>query len=475
MEYEDITILNDDGICLSTSLQEETVRRVLKDSTLHTEQDVRRWTSLLKNSASYGGCSTGNRVSLLTDSTEAWREIIKCIDGSTERVWMEVYIFDMSTIAKRIAHALKRAAIRGCDVILVVDYVGSMNMGSSAIKELRNVGVKVIQFNPVYSTISSIFLRDHRKVLITDSIGFSGSLNVSKDCAATRDEEKPHFFDVHAKLEGPCVADLANIFRDSLKVSGANVLRGPIPVCQIDLSDDEEDSYVQILQSNVPYNVRSIQRVLSNVVSQASYSVWIASPYFMPPGFLRRALNRSIWSGADVKVLLSGNSDVPLDVSASTYVAKKLLTKKLHVPGGRSYAPPDVYFHHDQHMHAKFCVVDGLCSFIGSYNWDRYSSRRNLEVVISVFDNKTAKELRRIHDEKVCDSLKFLKSTWRQFSIFERMMSRCAYVAVKVSGKNIMDGLSQSRSSRRRAVQIHNFLELIAAEHISTGMMWGFQ
>ena len=34
----------------------------------------------------------------------------------------------------------------------------------------------------------------------------------------------------------------------------------------------------------------------------------------------------------------------------------------------------------EQHMHAKLMVIDGYFSTVGSFNWDRLSSRRNLEV-----------------------------------------------------------------------------------------------
>lgn len=34
------------------------------------------------------------------------------------------------------------------------------------------------------------------------------------------------FYDVHAKLQGPCVADLAEVFRDSLKEAGYLVKNG---------------------------------------------------------------------------------------------------------------------------------------------------------------------------------------------------------------------------------------------------------
>ena len=62
--------------------------------------------------------------------------------------------------------------------------------------------------------------------------------------------------------------------------------------------------------------------------TQATRSLHVGSAYFMPPGFLRRALLQQIKGRhIDVLLLLSGDSDVWCDVPATTYLAQKLLVR----------------------------------------------------------------------------------------------------------------------------------------------------
>ena len=49
--------------------------------------------------------------------------------------------------------------------------------------------------------------------------------------------------------------------------------------------------------------------------------------------------------------------------------------------------------------HAKHMCVDGVFSTIGSFNFDLYSARRNLEVGVAVFDRNFALKMQ---EHSVC-------------------------------------------------------------------------
>ncbi|PHJ20485.1 phospholipase d active site domain-containing protein [Cystoisospora suis] len=98
---------------------------------------------------------------------------------------------------------------------------------------------------------------------------------------------------------------------------------------QDDDVDDAHDVLIQVLESNVLRNQRSIQAVLKNAIYNATVSLYVTTSYFVPPGFLRRALQAALArDGVDVFLLLSGDSDVWGDVYATTYVVRKFLSKK---------------------------------------------------------------------------------------------------------------------------------------------------
>ena len=82
------------------------------------------------------------------------------------------------------------ASRRGCDVVLIVDWLGGFNMQSRWVSELRRAGATVVVFNPAVASSASawgdrpvgpLFFRDHRKILVADEVAFCGSLNISED------------------------------------------------------------------------------------------------------------------------------------------------------------------------------------------------------------------------------------------------------------------------------------------------------
>eukprot|EP00919_Chromeraceae_sp_WS-2016_P000860 GHVR01002175.1.p1 GENE.GHVR01002175.1~~GHVR01002175.1.p1 ORF type:complete len:375 (-),score=118.47 GHVR01002175.1:737-1861(-) len=121
-----------------------------------------------------------------------------------------------------------------------------------------------------------------------------------------------------------------------------------------------DNVFIAVLSSNVAKHTRDIQFALKAALQNAETSVCLSTSYMMPPGFLRRALLATAARGARVSLLLSGKSDVPLDMHASTHLARKFLRRDC-----------SVYFLERQHMHAKHLAIDGVWGSLGSFNWDR--------------------------------------------------------------------------------------------------------
>jgi len=391
--------------------------------------------------------SDGNKVELLVGGSDTMESMLQAIDAAKDRVWIETYIFDGSEhVAKRFVDALLRAKLRGCDVVVVMDYIGS----SSFIwrSQLESAGIPVVLFNPfpwshyvsssddlsVPKSVGPVPFRDHRKILIADEVGFCGSMNLQGEVVVppNSDEKYPGFFDLNARLQGPCVAHLANVFRDSLEESRVGIVRGPIPV-----PAKAGSSYVQVLQSNIRKQRRSIQKVLATQIKNASHEVRVASSYFMPPGFLKRAL---LSNKTDTKILVSGTTDfspIPGDLWAQTHALSRFIRRP----------NTTVSLYSESHMHAKFTTVDSLFVCLGSYNFDRFSSRRNLESAIGVFDRNIAAQAALIHDQLCQNSVTAQETVANPFA---RFLHWLAYFVMKTSGRNVFDGFDGSDVSEDR-------------------------
>jgi cardiolipin synthase len=399
-----------------------------------------KWLRLLSQIDAMEGIesSFGNLVEVLEGGESTVAEMVDAIDQSRDRVWLETYIFDDSPVAESVAESLCSAARRGCDVVVIADYIGSN--GLPLRPKLEAAGVTVVLFNPfpwnhyldpsVPRSVGPVPFRDHRKILVADSVGFCGSMNIQGEVITRPGEEFPAFYDLNAKIHGPAVAHLANVFIDSLTEANTGVSRSAVPpptACG--------DVYVQVLQSNVRRERRGIQKALANQIKSADSEIRVASSYFMPPGFLRRALLTKSKT-TDTRIVASGGTDfwpVPGDLLAQTHALSRFVDRT------------SVRLYSRSHMHAKFTVIDSVYTSIGSYNFDRFSSRRNLESAVGVFDRSTAHKMRQIHDRL---SLEGNEPTRRYFeNPLARFVCWLAYLFVKTSGRNIFDGFDAYRDA----------------------------
>lgn len=453
--------------CVRTVYSKENFPNV-QESTL----DGRRikWGSLLRRFQKYGHYSVGNRVTVLEGGDACYTEMLAAIARAETRVWCESYIFDQSRVAEIFVHALLDAARRGCDVILLVDYIGSFSLRSEWVSELQRAGAHVQFFNPVLPSsacVGPITFRDHRKITICDTVGFCGGMNIQEEVG----EEifgTSRFYDVHAKLEGPCVADLADVLRDSLQENGGRLVRDPIPRPE----RLERGVYVQILQSNVRQRRRTLQKVLMRAIGAADESIAITTAYFFPPGFLRRVLLQVPTRGASLSLLLSGSSDfypLPGDLMAQTHFLRRFLTAtdayKEHVV---------VNLYSKRHMHAKHMSVDGVFSYIGSFNYDLYSARRNLEVGVAVFDCALARQLQAMHQAKALESRRTTLQDWMYHHPGVQIACAVAYGGIRLSGRNFFDGLDCfQRKWLVRKAALTFLLEEQASQFVAMSMMWG--
>eukprot|EP00440_Ansanella_granifera_P068298 gb/GFBE01074094.1/.p1 GENE.gb/GFBE01074094.1/~~gb/GFBE01074094.1/.p1 ORF type:complete len:483 (+),score=98.22 gb/GFBE01074094.1/:1-1449(+) len=440
----------------------------INEEALHDRKQ--KWAALLHRFQKYGHYSTGNRVTVLEGGDQCFTRMLGAIDNAQTRVWCEAYIFDSSRVAEAFFRALLDAARRGLDVVLLVDFIGSFSLRTDWVRELRQAGAEVVFFNPVLPSnccVGPISFRDHRKITVCDEVGFCGGMNIQEEVG----EEiygTSRFYDVHAMLEGPSVADLAEVFRDSLCEAGSQVQRAPIPIPQ----KIDQGVYVQILQSNVRKRRRTMQKVILRSIDAADDSVWLTTAYFFPPGFLKHALLRVPERGAQLSLLLSGSSDfypLPGDLLAQTWFLRRFLRD----------TPEDkvkVHLYEHRHMHAKHMSVDGVFSTIGSFNFDLYSARRNLEVGIAVFDRSFAKGLQAMHERRVAESRRTHFKDWVYHQPMVQVACAVAYSLVRLSGRNVFDGLDCfQRKWLVRKAALTFLLEEQSAQFIATSMMWGLE
>ncbi len=362
---------------------------------------------------SLGAVSQGNQLTLFADGDDVYDAMVGAIGRASQRVWLETYIFEPDRVGALLSAALRAAKQRGVDVIVLVDAVGSAALVSSPMfKQLRDAQVDVVVFNPMWAWrhLRPVLQRDHRKILIVDDVAFCGGMNMSEDYAGQR-HGNGRFKDTHALLEGPAAADAARIFASSLYAASKRHVVVPSATAPM-----PSGVAVQLLQSDVPRKKRHIQRALYQTVGRSQLRCFLTTPYFVPPPRLVRALVAARRRGVDVRVLTAGLSDVPMVAMAARHLYGRLLNAGVRV-----------FEMTARTLHQKSATIDGQHTTIGSFNLDRWSFERNLEVTFSTTSADVARHLEAVFAQDIVAATEVTRATWSTRTRWQRVMGWLAY------------------------------------------------
>jgi cardiolipin synthase len=319
----------------------------------------------------------GNSVEALVDGAQAYPAMLEAIESAQASIMLASYIFHGDGIGARFVDALARAKQRGVAMRVLVDDVDVRFTRSNAYKPLRRAGVPIGVFNPplVPARLNAVHLRNHRKILVVDGrLGFTGGMNIDRrywNAEAPGQAKKELSRDLHFRLRGPVVAQLAEVFADDWQFSTDEALRGapwfvplePVGSVLARCIDDGPDESSEPLRWSIIGGLNQAQR-----------SVRIMTPYFVPDGALITALDVAAMRGIEVDILLPATSDLPHVHWAAFGQLWQVLER-----GCRVWLSPGPF------DHSKLMVVDGAWTLLGSANWDARSLRLNFELNVECY------------------------------------------------------------------------------------------
>jgi cardiolipin synthase len=151
-----------------------------------------------------------NQITLLQNGKAYFPAIEAALDRAIDEIYLEAYIFKHDVTGRRIADALRRAAVRGVITHLLIDGFGSIDLPQTIIDDLEAAGVMVLKFRPKTSpwTLRRRRLRRlHRKIVVIDrKIAFVGGINIVDDMGVAN-QTSPRY-DYAVSVEGPLVEDI---------------------------------------------------------------------------------------------------------------------------------------------------------------------------------------------------------------------------------------------------------------------------
>lgn len=390
----------------------------------------------------------GHSVDLLQGGIEFFPALIEALDASQHEVRLETYIFYFDAAGQAIAEALERAALRGVQVYLVMDGVGTAPIPDEWAHRFSLAHVRWHRFAPLgrWGLLpSSGWRRLHRKLCVVDRrIAFCGGINVLDDYfdPSYGALESPRF-DFSVRVQGPLVMDVHQAmlkFWDRLQITRqlehlefkdarltwkqarqALRARATVPVPVAAQRAHSGISAMLLLRDNLRNRTR-IERAYRKAIAMARQEVLIANAYFLPGGKLRRALIHAARRGVRVRLLLQGRYEYFMQYHGARSALGALLAAGIEI---HEYAAG--------FLHAKVAVVDGHWATVGSSNLDPLSLLLAREANVVVSDAQFAQALRSrlehaMQTEGVqLDAQTFANRPWRQ-----RLLDRLAFGVMRL-------------------------------------------
>lgn len=275
---------------------------------------------------------------------DALNALYGALESANESILLEFFIFDNDETGRRFRDLLVRKALQGLKVMVCCDSFGSIGSGSKFFRTMKNAGIRVSIFNPLFTVFGMIHFnhRNHRKLVVIDGkVSFVGGVNIADR----------YFYggkyalwrDTFTKITSPSTADKL--------------------------------SYVFYNDFNHIYKSSALvgEEWLKAKIASAKVSVKIMTPYFAPSREMYKVIASACMRGVDVHLMIPMRTDSDIlhyNNMASVKYALKIGMK--------------VHLFYNGFNHSKVFAIDDIVAYVGSANMDNRSLRLDFEVMAEI-------------------------------------------------------------------------------------------
>jgi cardiolipin synthase A/B len=353
----------------------------------------------------------GHRARWLADGDATFAAMLALIAEARASLCLETYMVRPGEPAESLRAALVAARARGLRVQVLYDAFGSEGLPANFFAPLQAAGGEVRVFSPARRL--RLAFRDHRKLLVCDECAaIVGGFNIGPEYAG--DGVTRGWRDLGLQISGPVASALAGSFSAMYALAPVN----PAAIREFRAAVralPEVTGPVTLLTSGPGWRAGALIHTLRNDLRHAR-SVRCMAGYFLPPGRIRRALQRCAKRGGKVQFLLAGKTDVPV----ARYAAE-------HLYGAMLAGGAELYEYQPQVLHAKLILMDDLV-YVGSCNLDRRSLNINYELLLRLKWPELAAQGRALLEGALAYSRAVPAGDWgARRRWWERWRSRAAY------------------------------------------------
>lgn len=308
-------------------------------------------------------------------SSDAWDVMYADCVAAKHSIDVEQFILQYEPVTRKFFELFVEKARSGVRVRLLCDMVGSYQIYESpVVRDLQDAGVQMQFVHPISAwrvlNWTSWFFRDHGKLLVVDGVvAHTGGIGLNQATAAWRD--------TNIRLIGPVVEQMQDAYEQMWQS-----VKNDKPIRKRQSREFVEG--FTFLTDTPWFRSRFFYQNLLGAIKRARRSIYLATPYFVPPIRLFRRLRQAARRGVDVQLLLPMSSDVHVvDYAMRSYFTLALKS------GIR------IYRYRKGMMHAKIGIIDDRWATVGSTNLDNLSFLFNHEANIVTTNRECIEELTR--------------------------------------------------------------------------------
>jgi cardiolipin synthase len=371
----------------------------------------------------------GHELTIFLESPPLIAAMVEDIRTARDRVWLETYIYLDDMAGAAIGDALMERARAGVDVRILYDAIGSQSTASEFFEHLERSGANVHAFHSLrealwrFRPLRILNRRDHRKLLVIDDrVAYFGGMNVvdaATDRAMGADDLLPTsagWRDVHVRLTGPQQQEVAESFdRSWRRAHGEPVSWKPRAYRKALLATGAES--IQFFDFGPGRAYSSAPKLFTRLIAAARRQITISMAYFLPVGGVLRALWKAPRRGVLVRVIVPGESDVPIVQHATRHLYSWLLRRRFRI-----------YERQFNMLHSKVMVVDKIWTVVGSCNLDARSLYINLEFMAVIRSQTLARAMNRVMQFEVTRSKRITWQEYRERSLWRRLINSLAWM-----------------------------------------------
>jgi cardiolipin synthase len=370
----------------------------------------------------------GNKVELLVDGPTTYSAMFAAIENAKDHINMETFIIEDDEIGQRFAEQLISKQRSGVQVNLIYDSVGSINTPEAFFNALKEVGVNVLEFNPInplnIRKSWQVNQRDHRKLLIVDGqIAFVGGINISSvyssgsfgkgsSSKSKSTKDKQPWRDTHLRMVGPVVTEFQKLFMATWSQQNGELLTARNYFPELVSKGNE---VVRAIGSSPEEPYSQIYATLLSAINSAETRIFLTNAYFIPDPQLLAALKDAVKRGVDVRLLLPEKTDSIMVFYASRSYYDELLSANVKI-----------YERQDALLHAKTALIDGVWSTIGSTNLDWRSFVNNQEINAVMLGQGFGDQMQTLFEKDLESSKLVTLESWRKRPVSSRIKERAA-------------------------------------------------